>query len=94
VWIGFLECLLHISYCLEIKKWQARGEDDQQELEDKNKIQNLFNNKIGILANNVMPGESGTSNNRNTAGRFSKSYRQAARISGVNKNLILIFHIQ
>jgi hypothetical protein len=70
VWIRFLECLLHISYCLEIKKWQARGEDDQQESQDKKKIQNLFNNEIGILANNVMPGGSGTSNVGNTAGGF------------------------
>jgi hypothetical protein len=37
---------------VEIKKWQARGEDDKQELQNK-KNQNLFNNKTGLLANNI-----------------------------------------
>jgi hypothetical protein len=61
-------------------------------VEIRKKIQTRFNNEIGILANNTMPGGCGTSNDGNTARRFSKNYRQSARISGVNKTLILIFH--
>jgi hypothetical protein len=33
-WIRFLECLLHISYRLEIKKWQARGEEAQRKVQN------------------------------------------------------------
>jgi hypothetical protein len=55
-------------------------------------IQNLFNNKIVLLANKVSPGGSETSNDRNTA-RFSENYRQSDRITGVNENLILIFYV-
>jgi hypothetical protein len=61
-------------------------------VEIRKKIRNLFNNEIGILANNIMPGGCGTSNDGNTATWFSKNYRQSARITGVNKTLILIFH--
>jgi hypothetical protein len=28
-WIRFLECLLHISYRLELNNWQSREEEDQ-----------------------------------------------------------------
>jgi hypothetical protein len=36
-WIRFLECLLHISYRLEIKRWQAPGED-QRKVKNKKKL--------------------------------------------------------
>jgi hypothetical protein len=41
-WIRFFECLLHISYSLEIKKCQALGEKDQQKLQNKKKISRLL----------------------------------------------------
>jgi len=28
-WVGFSECLLHVSNHLEIKNWQAKAEEDQ-----------------------------------------------------------------
>ena len=43
------------------------------------------------MFNKVKLGGSGTSKEGNTARRFYKNYPQSARITGVNKNLILIF---
>jgi hypothetical protein len=34
-----------------------------------------------------------TSNDGNTARRFSKNYRQSNKITGVNKNLIVIYYV-
>jgi len=39
-WIRFFECLLHLSYKLPLKKWQAREEGDKKiVLENKLRIQ-------------------------------------------------------
>lgn len=56
-------------------------------------MQNLLKNEIDLLVNKVKPGGSGTSNNGNTARRFSKNYRQSARITGVKENLILTYYV-
>lgn len=28
-WIRFFECLLHLAYKMDLKKWQARGPEDK-----------------------------------------------------------------
>lgn len=33
-WIRFFECCLHLSYRLEIKKWQARTEEEKKMLKN------------------------------------------------------------
>ena len=48
--IRFFESLLHISYKIPIKKWQARTEEDKKIVaETKQKIQNAYKDKLGLL---------------------------------------------
>jgi hypothetical protein len=55
-WIRFLECLLHISYRLELRKWQTRGEEDRRKVQNKKEtIQDLFKKEMGLLVDKVMP---------------------------------------
>ncbi|GBM85259.1 hypothetical protein AVEN_242462-1 [Araneus ventricosus] len=36
-WIRFCECILHLSYSLEIKSWQARGAENKNQVAEKKK---------------------------------------------------------
>ena len=54
------------------KKWQARGEEDQQKLKNKKKNQDLLKNEMSLLVNKVKAGRSRMSNNGNTARRLFK----------------------
>ena len=48
-WIRFFECLLHIAYKLEIKKWQARMTEDKLKVENRKKvIINTFRSEMGL----------------------------------------------
>ena len=40
----FFYFFFHVSYGLETKNWQARGEKDKWNLQNKKKIQDLFKN--------------------------------------------------
>lgn len=66
-WIRFFECLLHISYRLEIKTWQVRGESNKNKVAQKKKqVQEDFRNKLSLLVD--MPKQQvGNTNNGNTA---------------------------
>lgn len=44
-WIRCFECCLHVSYKLDIKKWQARNTEDKQNIETRKKI--LFKKVFG-----------------------------------------------
>ncbi|GBM11348.1 hypothetical protein AVEN_13577-1 [Araneus ventricosus] len=37
IWIRFFECILHLSYRLEIKSWQARGAENRNKVAEKKK---------------------------------------------------------
>jgi hypothetical protein len=61
-WIGFLEYLLHISYLLEIKSWQAWGEEDQRKVQNKKEtIQDLFKKEMCLLVETGKPEGGGNS---------------------------------
>jgi len=69
-WIRFLECCLHISYRLNVKVWQMRGQDLKDEYaRRKKKIQMILWNKLGLKVDKPKAGGSGTSNDGNTACR-------------------------
>jgi hypothetical protein len=69
--IMFLEYLPHISHRLEIKRWQARAEEDQWKVQNKKEtIQDLFKKEMSPLVDTGKPGGGGTSNYGSTARRF------------------------
>lgn len=92
-WIRFMECLLHISYRLDIKVWQARGKDNKEKVKSrKERIQRDFRNELGLLID--MPTQqAGNTNDGNTARRFFRNAEKTSEITGLNLELIKKFHI-
>jgi hypothetical protein len=64
--LSFLNIFLHISYRLDIKTWQVRGEDKEKILSRK-KIQEKFKTIMGLKVDNVSSGGEGTFNDGNTS---------------------------
>lgn len=87
-WIRFFENLLHLSYKLSIKKWQARDNKDKQIVsENKKRIQNEFKCKMGLIVDVPKP-TYGNSNDGNTARRFFNNPEMSAEITGLDINII------
>lgn len=53
-----MECLLHISYRLDFKTWQARDPSSKESLKSRKKtIQQKFRDEMGLLVDIVKQGE-------------------------------------
>lgn len=91
--INLMECLLHISYRLDTKKWSVRGKVEQ-ELKDvrKKMIQDRFKSELGLLIDVVKQGH-GTTNDGNTARRFFEDPVKTAAITGLDAELIRRFAV-
>jgi len=92
-WIRFFECLLHLSYKLPLKKWQARGDVEKKIVsENKLRIQKEFKDKLGLLVDKPKPGF-GNSNDGNTARRFFQNSKISAEITKLDVEIIEKIHI-
>lgn len=92
-WIRSFECLLHISYRLDIKKWQARGDDDKSSVQQRSEeIKKKFKNQMGLIVDKPKPGY-GNTNDGNTARRFFMNPELSGEITGLDVNLIKKFGI-
>jgi len=92
-WIRFFECLLHLSYKLPLKKWQARGDVEKKIVsENKLRIQKEFKDKLGLLVDKPKPGF-GNSNDGNTARRFFQNSEISAEITKLDVEIIEKIHI-
>lgn len=92
--IRFFECIIHLSYRLDIKKWQMRGSKEEKaafELRKKTII-NKFKSELGLLIDVVKQGY-GSTNDGNTARRFFDNYKKSSEITGVDQDLIYKFSI-
>ncbi|XP_028146043.1 uncharacterized protein LOC126891809 [Diabrotica virgifera virgifera] len=93
-WIRFFECLLHISYRLEVKVWQIRGSNNRAVFENKKRtIQQIFRDRTGLLVDIPKSGGSGTTNDGNTARRFFADPSLSSEITGIDKDVIMRFGI-
>ncbi|KAJ4436046.1 hypothetical protein ANN_18673 [Periplaneta americana] len=92
--IRFFECILHISYRLEFKKWKANVRDGSREIMKKRKktIQDAFRNRLGLIIDTPKPGY-GTTNDGNTARTFFENTKEASEITGVDYDLISRFSV-
>lgn len=92
-WIRAFECLLHISYKLEIKKWQARSQEEKNLVANRKKfMQSRFREQLGLLVD--MPKQiAGNTNDGNTARKFFRNAEISAEITGLNIDLIKRFRI-
>ena len=92
-WIRFYECLLHLSYKLTIKKWQARNESEKMIILNRKKdIQEKFKQQLGIIVDKPKPGY-GNSNDGDSARRFFQNSEISAAITEVDKTLIQRFNL-
>ncbi|XP_046403729.1 uncharacterized protein LOC124169231 [Ischnura elegans] len=91
-YIRFFECLLHIPYRLEFRKWQARGNLKTLLTQRKIRIQKAFKERMGLIVDVPRPG-SGNTNDGNSARRFFDSPELAADLTGINVDLIKTFSI-
>jgi hypothetical protein len=55
-WIRLFECLLHISYRLEVKKWQIRKQYREKVQQGKHLIQGKFRKEMGLLVDVLKTG--------------------------------------
>ncbi|KAL4712122.1 hypothetical protein ACJJTC_010983 [Scirpophaga incertulas] len=86
--INIMECLLHISYRLDLKKWSVRGKAEQELKDTKKKIiQDRFRSELGLLLDVVKQGY-GTTNDGSTARRFFENPVKTASITGLDMELI------
>ena len=92
-WIRFFECLIHVAYRLEFKKWQAKGDNKVILKEKKKVIQSRFREEMGLLVDMPRSDGSGTSNDGNTARRFFSSPDLSSSITGIEKEIIVRFGV-
>lgn len=91
--IRFFECILHISYRLDLKTWRIQGVENKQIFQRrKDYVIQKFRSEIGLLVDIVKQG-SGNTNDGNTARRFFKNPKQSSDITGVDEQLIYIFSV-
>lgn len=90
IWIRFMECILHISYRLDLKTWSVKGDNKAIMQNRKKNIQDAFKSQTGLLIDVVKQGH-GTTNDGNTARRFFEDIEITASITGVNQDLIKRF---
>lgn len=89
--IRFFECLIHISYRLEIKTWQVRGTENKAKFKDrKTYIQNALRSGMGLLVDIPKQG-GGNTNDGNTARTFFKNPEKASEITGIDVEIIRRF---
>lgn len=92
-WILMMECILHISYRLEFRKWQVKDNNDKEKMKvAKSRIQEDFFDKMGLIVDVPKQG-SGTLNTGNTARKFFRDPDMTSKITGMGRELIFRFSI-
>lgn len=91
--IRFFEFLLHLSYKINVKKWQIRSVEERKIVQERKKvIQEKFKNRLGLIVDVPKPGY-GNSNDGNTSRRFFADHETSAEITGVDMQLIYRFKV-
>lgn len=92
--IRFMECILHISYRLEVPKWNVRLTDEEKDIikEKKEKVIRDFRLQTGLLIDTPKQG-GGNTNDGNTARRFFSDAMTSSFITGVDHTLIERFRV-
>lgn len=86
--IRFFECMLHISYRLEVKKWQMRTQEDKNLFAARRTvIIDRFRKETGMLVDQIKQG-TGSTNDGNTARRFFANPEISSAITGIDEKLI------
>jgi hypothetical protein len=93
-WIRCFECLLQVSYRLEIKKWRVHRDDDKAAVEERKRlIKERFRIQMGLLVDQPKSGGNGSINDGNTARTFFKNISLSASITGIHEQIITRFAV-
>lgn len=91
--IRSFECLLHMSYNLDFKKWSAKTSECRELQQNRKKeIQEKFRKELGIYVDRIKQGV-GTHNDGNTARKFFEDSNITAEITGLDEQLIRRFAV-
>lgn len=89
--IKWMECILHIEYRINIKKWKVSfksGDKSIMEEQKKNSERLQWRNWITVILLDISKPGFGTTNDGNTAGRFFSDPQLISQITQVDENLI------
>jgi len=93
-WIRFFECVIHISYRIDLCEWEVRGEENKKIVQERKKmIQDRFLKKMHLLVDKPKPNGFGSTNDGNTSRRAFANTKLFAEITEVNEELINRFRI-
>ena len=92
-YIRFMECILHISYRLKLKKWRVTGNGKEILNQEKSRIQSTLKEKLGLIIDVPADSGRGTSNDGNTARRFFENHEVIAEVTGIDNELLIRFSI-
>lgn len=83
-YIRFFEYFIHVSYRINIKKWQVRSAEDKASVAQRKE----FIQQLGLIVDKPRSGGSGTSNDGNSARKFFHNSQISAEVTGIRKDLI------
>lgn len=86
-YIRTMECLLNITYRMNICQWQVRGQENKDIFKKKKEEVKAKFKEVGLIIDKVKPGF-GTSNDGNTARTFFHEYKETARITELDETLL------
>lgn len=83
-----MDCVLHVSYRLEVIKWMKRMNDEEKAVvkKKKEKVISNFKSQNALFIDSLKIG-GGNTNEGNTASRFFPSTETSSRKTGVDKTL-------
>lgn len=89
-WIRIFETCLRISYRIDIKVWQVRGDENEQKFaQKKKKVQKILWEKLGLIVDKPKQGGGcGNTNDGNTARRALQNPKLLARCLDLDSELL------
>lgn len=88
-WIRFFEYFIHISYRLDFNAWQVRSDKHKALLAQKKKLYSRsLRERLGLIVDKPRSGESGTSNDGNTARTLFSNSAISEEITCIDKTLL------
>ncbi|XP_036322559.1 uncharacterized protein LOC118736614 [Rhagoletis pomonella] len=88
-WIRCLEFILHLSYRMDLKKWQIRSQEDKEVLKQKkSEIQEKFWKHMGLRVDKPKANGSGNTNDGNSARRAISDPEMLAKITSIDKTFL------
>lgn len=94
-WIKSLECVLHISYKMNLKAPIIKNASKEAFLDINNRQKDIHEKlykALGIKIDKIVQ-DKGTSNTGNVGCIFFRNYKKTSEITGVDENLIQRFYI-